>query len=185
MPSFTKNAIKATFIKMLEERPLSTITVKELVEECGINRNSFYYHYQDLPSLIEEIIKEDADAIIEKYPSVNSVVECYDALVEFASKNKKALLHIFRSMNREVFERYLMETSKYFIQSYFTTITEEIMSESDREILINYYKCICFGLIIDWLSSGMDDNYPVAVRKMFDLTKNYPTEIAEMLKNQN
>ena len=43
MPNFTKKAIKETFIKLLDERPLNQITVKYIVEDCGINRNSIYY----------------------------------------------------------------------------------------------------------------------------------------------
>ena len=59
MANFTRKAIKETFIALLEERPLSDITIKDIVETCGINRNSFYYHFQDLPALIEEIVKEE------------------------------------------------------------------------------------------------------------------------------
>ena len=69
MPNFTKMAIKATFIKLLNEKPLSQITVKDIVETCGVNRNSFYYHFQDIPALIEEIVTEEADRIIAQYPS--------------------------------------------------------------------------------------------------------------------
>ena len=58
MPNFTKNAIKQAFIKLLHERPLKQITVKDIVEECGINRNSFYYHFADIPTLTEEIIRK-------------------------------------------------------------------------------------------------------------------------------
>ena len=43
MANFTQKAIKDTFISLLEERPLSDITVKNIVETCGINRNSFYF----------------------------------------------------------------------------------------------------------------------------------------------
>ena len=42
MPSFMKDAIKKTFVELLEELPMSSITVKMIVEKCGINRNSFY-----------------------------------------------------------------------------------------------------------------------------------------------
>ena len=52
MSAYTKQAIKASFLKLLNERPLSQITVKSIVEDCGINRNSFYYHYQDLQALV-------------------------------------------------------------------------------------------------------------------------------------
>ena len=58
MANLTKQAIKASLMDLLEDRPYSKITVKDIVEHCGINRNSFYYHYQDIPALIEEIIKE-------------------------------------------------------------------------------------------------------------------------------
>ena len=100
MANFTQKAIKETFIALLEEHPLSDITVKNIVETCGINRNSFYYHYQDIPALIEEIVKEQAETIIQKYPSVNSIVECFDALIEFFSLWKRAIIHIYRSLSR-------------------------------------------------------------------------------------
>ena len=48
--SLTKRAIRASFLKLLNERPLNKITVKDIVEDCGINRNSFYYHYPDIPA---------------------------------------------------------------------------------------------------------------------------------------
>jgi AcrR family transcriptional regulator len=56
MSNFTKEAIKQSFIKLLEARPLKQITVRDIVEDCGINRNSFYYHFPDVPTLLEEII---------------------------------------------------------------------------------------------------------------------------------
>ena len=65
MPNFTKMAIKASFMKLIAEQPLSKITVRSIVDDCGINRNSFYYHYQDIPTLMEEIVKDDVDALIK------------------------------------------------------------------------------------------------------------------------
>ncbi|MBO4467998.1 MAG: TetR/AcrR family transcriptional regulator, partial [Clostridia bacterium] len=60
MANFTRNAIKDTFIKMLNERPLSQISVKDITSELDINRNTFYYHFHDIPQLIEEIIIEES-----------------------------------------------------------------------------------------------------------------------------
>lgn len=183
MANFTRKAIKETFIALLEERPLSDITVKDIVETCGINRNSFYYHFQDLPALIEEIVKKEAEMIIEKYPSVTSIVQCFDALIEFASHRKKAIMHIYRSVNREVFERHLMTVSEYFVRSYINTaLSQETISDEDRCTIVRYYKCVCFGLTIDWLNSGMDGEYAQSVRRIFELKKNAADEITELLK---
>ena len=77
MANFTSTAIKISFLKLLNERPLNKISVKDIVEDCGINRNSFYYHFQDIPTLLEEIITELTSEIIKKYPSINSLDECF------------------------------------------------------------------------------------------------------------
>ena len=41
MAQFTKQAIINSFLKLLEEMPLDKITVKDIVEDCGVNRNTF------------------------------------------------------------------------------------------------------------------------------------------------
>ena len=48
MSQFTKKAIVETFLELLKEHSLDKITVKDIVEKCGINRNTFYYYYQDI-----------------------------------------------------------------------------------------------------------------------------------------
>ena len=184
MTNFTKKAIKETFVELLEEHPLSDITIKNIVEKCGINRNSFYYHYNDLPDLIEEIVKEDAEGIIKKYPSVKSIVECYDALIEFASQHKRAIMHIFKSVNREMFENYLMEVSEYLVRSYIEmAISGTNIGESSRQNLTDYYKCVCFGLVIEWLNKGMKEEYAQEFRKILVMRKDLALEIAKGLQD--
>ena len=56
---YTKNAIREEFIRQLNEKPLSKITVKSIVDECQINRNTFYYHYSDVYAVLEEIFEEE------------------------------------------------------------------------------------------------------------------------------
>lgn len=82
MANFTGRAIKETFLELLNQRPLNDITVKDIVEACGINRNSFYYHFEDLPSLVDEMIGEQVNHLIQKHPTVSSVEECADAIIE-------------------------------------------------------------------------------------------------------
>ena len=45
MSGFTKEIIAKTFTELLDEKPMSKITVKDIVERCGVNRNTFYYHF--------------------------------------------------------------------------------------------------------------------------------------------
>lgn len=157
MPNFTKKAIKQTFIELLDERPLNKITVKDIVEACGINRNSFYYHYQDLPALLEEITAERVQALISDHPTIGSIEDSFDAALDFVLDHKRAVLHIYNSLSRDVFERHLMEVCRYVVTTYIETAFAGREIE-DKEMLIRYHKCACFGHIIDWLNTGMKDD---------------------------
>ena len=55
MSELTKRAIQESFKKLLSNQPLDKITVKNITDDCGVNRNTFYYHYSDIYQLLEEI----------------------------------------------------------------------------------------------------------------------------------
>lgn len=159
MANFTKKAIRESLLKLLNERPSNKITVKDIVEDCGISRNSFYYHYEDIPSLIEEIIKEQTDQIIKEHPSLDSLEECFNIAADFIDYNKQAVLYLYHSTNRDIFEHYLMEVCHYVAATYIETVFADApMKEKDKALIVRYYKCVCFGSMIDWLETGMKDN---------------------------
>lgn len=172
MPGLTKRAIKASFIKLLNERPISKITVKDIVEDCGINRNSFYYYYQDLPTMIEEIILDEANEIIRKHPTVDSLEEGLDFACSFVLENRRAALHLYHSGNRDLFERYLWKVCEHVVDTYINTaFSDSPIGERDKRIIIRYYKWCCFGAIIDWLSTGLKDDIQALFYRMGQLKK--------------
>ena len=174
MPNFTKKAIKEAFIALLDEKPLNRITVKDIVETCGINRNSFYYHYEDLPALIEEIIAGRVEELIQAHPTIDSVEDCFDAALEFVLQNRRAVLHIYNSISRDVFERYLMEVCHYVVKTYVESdFAGRPVDEEDKEMLIRYHKCECFGNIIDWLNSGMRDDISTYFHRIYQLKRGW------------
>ena len=61
----TRASIIEAFAQLLEERPINKITVKDIVNRCDINRNTFYYHFPDIPSLLLEMMEEKVNALIE------------------------------------------------------------------------------------------------------------------------
>ena len=91
----TKSAIIDAFWQLLEERPYTKITVRDIVERCQVNRNTFYYHFHDIPELLETTIKSDVDQIIQTNGHFGSPTDCLIPIVERCLKRKKAMLHIF------------------------------------------------------------------------------------------
>ncbi len=52
----TKETIIDAFWQLLEEKPFNKITVQNIVQRCHLNRNTFYYHFQDIPNLADILL---------------------------------------------------------------------------------------------------------------------------------
>ena len=178
MPNFTRSAIKQSFVKLLNQRPINQITVKDIVEDCGINRNSFYYHFADMPALVEEIITDEADRIISEYSSIDSIEDGFNAAVQFILDNKKAVYHIYNSANRDLYIPYLLNICQYVASTYFSTVFPDApVKEGDKELIIMFYKCELFGVIVEWLNTGMKLDICSAFRRLCVLRKGMVEEM--------
>ena len=56
----TKQALSEALKAMMKKKPLNKITVRELVEDCGVNRKTFYYHFEDIFSLLKWTLDQEA-----------------------------------------------------------------------------------------------------------------------------
>ncbi len=181
MANFTEKAIKTAFMALLNEKPLSRITVKDISDRCGINRNSFYYHYQDIPSLIKEILTAKVDDIITGYPSIDTLDDCIGVAVSFAADNKKAILHIYNSVSRDIFEQYLWQLCEQTVNAYIDTAFEKAeLNESERGTLAGYHSCVVFGVISGWLRGGMRENMRPSPDRLSQLRKRFPSYMTDL-----
>lgn len=166
----TKNAIIEAFWQLLEEKPYNKITVKDIVDSCQINRNTFYYHFHDIPELLEDTIKKDADDIIQTHHNFDSPVDCLTVLAQHCTAHQKALLHIYRSVHRETFLNELDRICLYTITQYIETVTAaSVILPDDKKLLIRFYKCVLVGIVLDWLNAGMNYDLLASFSRICDL----------------
>ena len=174
MSTLMKQAIKASFLKLLEERPLKRITVLDIAADCGINRNSFYYHYRDIPSLMEEIIRDEADSFIRAYPDISTLEECVDAVFSFILENRRSINHIYHSVKREVFEYYLMRICSYVVTTWYDSVwlkTGDGEEIAERDLVLRFIRYELFGACIDFMNQNMPSEASCEVKKLLLLSK--------------
>lgn len=180
MANFTEKAIRTAFLELLNERPLSKITVKDITDRCGINRNSFYYHYQDVPTLIQDILTGEINRIIKEHPTIDSIEACMNVAVSFAAENKRAIMHIYNSVNRDMFEQYLWRICEHTVSTYLSNAFPDVeLSEQDRKLIIRYDMCELFGFIMGWLYNGMREDVRPLIKRMCEIENGAS---AEMIK---
>lgn len=172
MSKLTQKAIKESFLKLLDSKPIDRITIKDITDDCGISRNTFYYHYADLPSLVEESLMELAEELIQTYPTIDSLEECLNVGAQFVLSNRRAANHIYNSSHRYIYERCLMKVCRKVVAAYFDmAVPKDFISGEEREIMIEYYKCFSFGVIADWCDNGMKEDYANSFRKLLNIRR--------------
>lgn len=176
MTQFTSKAIEASFIRLLNERPLDKITIKDIVEDCGISRNTFYYHYQDITDLLEHILNGDVERVLSQHLDMDSWEEGFILAAQFALENKRLVYHIYNSVSRERVERYLYSIAGEVMRLYVAKITEQVehsvhkkVFPADQKLVIDFYKFALVGMILDWLNTGMKRDPEAVIRRVGEI----------------
>ena len=175
MSGFTKEIIARTFTELLEEKSMAKITVKDIVERCGVNRNTFYYHFRDIPDVVEFILKKKWDEILEAPQEKTSILECMEEMASLVRDNRKLMLNVYKSVKRDTFLFYMNEVATYIITEYFDKNMNEFnLDKREIQMLIKYYKCLFIGILIEWLDHGLEDDLGAEIREMLQLLERRP-----------
>lgn len=156
MQNSTKEIIVKALMELLGEKPVEKIKVKDIVERCRVNRNTFYYHFQDIPDVVDYALHQSLDRIIVEKPEPITVLGALSEVLSLMERNKKALLHIYHSMRRESFIRYMRGIAGYMIsQLRENADVFSDMRSQERETVLYFCKCLIEGTILDWIDSDM------------------------------
>ena len=64
MPIDMKKMIAEAAWRLLTEKKVRKLTVKDIVEECHITRQSFYYHFEDIPDLLRWVLEQGLERMM-------------------------------------------------------------------------------------------------------------------------
>ena len=155
MNTVTEEKILNAALKLLEEKNLDKISVKDICDECGINRNTFYYHYTDIYAVLDALL-ENASTLMKKEGEGSDMLTDYEKRVAFISTNKKAVMHVYQSKQRETISSYIHRLSHDFVSEYVYKAAEgKKVSENDILFICSFYECALEGLIYRWLENNM------------------------------
>ena len=107
MATFTRKAIMQTFLHILKNKPLDRITVKDICEQCEINRNTFYYYFKDIYDVLEAIFEDEVRLVMDEAKEGVTFHDAYARVAALILNNREAIMHIYASENGRVFRTYL------------------------------------------------------------------------------
>ncbi|MFT4143736.1 MAG: TetR/AcrR family transcriptional regulator C-terminal domain-containing protein [Mobilitalea sp.] len=148
----TKKALAASLKRIMEQKPLGKISVREIIEDCGVNRKTFYYHFQDIYDLLKWIFEEEAIGIVKKYDLVNDYPNVIRFVLDYVEENKLICNCAFDALGRDELKRFFQKDFYSVVSSIVEQLSEGLAVPEDyKSFLTNFYTEAIASLLIDWL----------------------------------
>ena len=167
MPNRTKEMLAESLMKLLARRTLDKITIQDIVDDCGYNRQTFYYHFHDIYDLIDWIFAAQTQELIEKCRACGSLDVGVEAVIAYMRGNRRLILNILRSVNGEKLLDNLYRSAQSIVLSALENHpgVQELSTEY-RELVAEAFKYALAGLLIDWMRAGIPEDRVNKVRTM-------------------
>ena len=92
-------------------------------------------------------------------------------------------MHIYNSVNRDIYESSLMKICEYAVTSYLdTAFGRNNVSEHSRTLAIRFIKCGLFGLVYEWVSTGMNDDAITDIEYAANILHGLSADIIERIR---
>lgn len=152
----TKVAMSNALKEQLKKKKLSKITINDIASACNISRMTFYYHFQDIYDLTEWTLEEAAGRAIGENRTYESWQQGFEGLLRELQANQTLILNIYRSMDREMIERYLLKKAESLLMP---VVEQEsrglpVNEENKRRVAI-FYSYAFLGVLMEWIGKGM------------------------------
>ena len=159
MSQVTKRALEQSLKNLLLQKSLTKITVKDITEDCGINRMTFYYHFKDIYDLVEWACLEDARKALEEKKTFDTWQQGFLQIFEAVQANKPFIMNVYRCVEHLLLEVIQEEAG------------EQKVREEDRKFVAQVYSYIFIGLMLDWIKDDMKEDPERIVNRLATLIK--------------
>ena len=158
-------------IELLEKKEFEYITVKEICEKAGVNRSTFYLHYETIGDLLDECVAYKNDECFQRYATHLTDIkerlrsENLDDLIFISPEYLKPYLEFVKD-NKRLFKVVLSHSDVFNAEETFRKLFTEIFSpvldrfslpEQDKSYIISFYIAGIMAIISEWIRGDCAD----------------------------
>ena len=156
--NITKKALAQSLKELGASKILDKITVADITEHCGVNRQTFYYHFDDKYELLNWIYTQDLFIPLTRDLTFENWGDKLVQLFQYMKQQKSFFMNTIKSSNN-FFAEY---TNKIFAELFKKAIVELNMyshlNEKEQDIYARFFAYGLTGVVVDWAIKGMKED---------------------------
>ncbi len=169
-------------IALLDKKDFAYITVKEICEVAGVNRSTFYLHYDNTSDLLNETVKYILDKLLAYYsPDTKSISRHFencqqDELVFITTEYLTPYLTYIKE-NQKIFKVAIKRFSSMNMDEVYYKMFNHIFNpilacfhvpEKERAYIMKFYLTGIFAIVTEWLDKNCSDDMSTIIKIISD-----------------
>ena len=167
MSYVTKRALKESLMRMTLKKPVNKITISDITESCGINRMTFYYHFQDIYDLVEWSIVDGVAIALEDKKTYDTWQQGFRQVLQFFLDYKDVVCSVYNSVNLENIQNYLYSVTNELLLGVINELSEGMnIKPEEKQAIADFYKFAFVGKLTEWFRKGMREDPDLIVEQV-------------------
>ena len=159
MAQKTKQRLMDSLVGLLREKPLSKITISDIVNDCGLSRATFYYYFKDIYDQVSCIFQERGKTILAGMPVQETWQSVFYVLCSDMYQNQEFLYRICHQVTRIQIEDFLFQFVRGIVSDSLDRLEDDTgVEKDDRELVVRFYSYAFTGFVLEWIQHGMKES---------------------------
>ncbi len=152
----TKQAIANGFKTAMKEKTFDKITISDITKNCGLNRQTFYYHFQDKFELLNWIFYTEVIEVFTDGLSLDNWQDNLYKMLHVMESDKIFYQHTLLQSFQHEFNDYLIDITVALFNNIIDDLAaNEEISEDNKNFIASFYSYGVVGLVMEWAKTGM------------------------------
>ncbi len=153
----TKKSLSDALKRQMEQKPLRKITVNDIIADCGLNRKTFYYHFEDIYALLKWTLEQDAFEVVRQFDLTLNAEDTLRFVMDYVESNAHLLNCAYDSIGRDEMKRFFCGDFTQIIRDLIDYTEQENglhLSEAFKRFLCSFYTHALAGTLVDWFHTS-------------------------------
>lgn len=150
----TKKTLAESLKKIMKIKSFSKITVTEIINDCGVNRKTFYYHFEDIYALLKWIFENEAVEVVKHFNLAVDYEEAILFIMDYIDKNDYLINCAYDSIGCDEMKRFFYNDFIEIISGLINAAEKDFNTELEPDyklFLCNFYTEALAGILVDWI----------------------------------
>ena len=185
----TKKMLAASLKKSMKHKPFSKITVSEIIADCGVNRKTFYYHFEDIYALLKWMFEEEAIDVVKQFDLLADYEHAIRFVMDYVDENDYLINCAYHSISRDEMKRFFYADFVGIVTAVIEAAEEDLATKISLDFKLyvaRFYTEALAGMLIDWVreKESHDKEKTVAylttiIRIAIDSMKRYADDVSK------